>query len=94
LRYERDEKKPSSALDIKSDNAKLDTDLATLGLNASQLPQLREAAWQAFNKRFKKAAPGQYGKGAKQAFLQRELGAMGSRLPPFLGVLQAKLRQS
>lgn len=91
IRYER--RGSASGLFITSDDPAIKTDVeVTLALNAGDLPAMRQAAWEAFRKRFKSEGPrGRYGKSAWRDYYPKWLGK-ASRLPAMLGVVEYMLR--
>jgi len=101
VRYER--RAPRAGLFITSDDAAVRKDVdgelrgavfehGTLRLNSGDLPELREAAWRAFQQRHKLAFPnGPHGKPAWRAFLPTWRGGSSDRLPEMLGVVEARL---
>lgn len=64
----------------------------TLNLNGGDLPELRYAAWKAFQSRVRENVPGKYGKPAGNAYMAKWLAGYGPRLPPMLGYIEWKLR--
>jgi hypothetical protein len=90
LIYERD---PTGAerLLLTSPDVSTSRDIEALGLNKGDLPANRWVVWKAFLADFKKANTGAYGKPAWQAFFQSQT-RNPQRLPPYLGVIEAKLR--
>lgn len=91
LRYER--RLPRRGLFLTSDDASLRQDVEqTLGLNTGDLPELREEAWRAFQRLQAQRLPNQYGRPARAAFFEIWKRQHPTRLPPMLGVIEAKLR--
>lgn len=93
LRYEP--RKHREGLFITSDDPELKKDVEeTLALNAGDLPALRAKAWQAFRDSQRKHAPKQYGMPALRDFYAVWIKQLGAKLPPMLGVIEAKLREA
>lgn len=64
----------------------------TLGLNTGDLPELREAAWKAFVDEAEAHAGKRFGNDARRAYLDTWRRKDSPKLPPLLGVIEAKLR--
>jgi uncharacterized protein (TIGR02646 family) len=91
LRYER--RGLLRGLFITSDDPALKTDVEeTLRLNKGDLPEQRQAAWDAFCALQQRHAPKQYGRAARAAYFETWIQQHGARLPEMLGVIEAKLR--
>jgi uncharacterized protein (TIGR02646 family) len=95
LHFKRRDAKPG--LFISSDDATLAHDVEqTLGLNGGDLPELRETIWRAFLSAIQKKYPKAHWDSATRAkFFEDWKYAAGSKLRPFLGVVEERLsRQS
>lgn len=93
LHLERRGAKPG--LFISSDDATLADDVEkTLGLNGGDLPELRETIWRAFEAAVKKQHPtSHWDRAIKLQFFEHWKYAAGSKLRPFLGVVEERLRR-
>lgn len=65
----------------------------TLKLNTGDLPELREAAFQAFCKLQRAHAPKEYGKPARRAFFSIWVKRETPKLPEMLGVIELMIRE-
>lgn len=91
LRYEyRDARQ---GLFITSDDPQLRTDVeGTLRLNTGELPSNRLSAWRGFLEATKRRFPKEYGKPARQKWLEERRTAAGAALDPYWGMLEAMVR--
>lgn len=91
LRYERRDDK--RGLFITAEDPALRKDIEeTLKLNTGDLPELREAAFQAFCKLQRAHSPKEYGKPARRAYFSIWVMREAPKLPAMLGVIELMIR--
>jgi len=92
LRYERRDDKRGLFITAEDPAQKKDIE-ETLKLNTGDLPELREAAFQAFCKLQRAHAPKEYGKPARRAYFAMWVKREGPKLPEMLGVIEYMIRE-
>ena len=76
---------------LTSSDSSTSADIKVLGLNEGDLPANRHGAWKTFFRLFVRAKTGTYGRPAWRAFFESQT-RNPHQLPPYLGVVEAKLR--
>lgn len=101
IRYEL--RAPKAGLFITSDDPDVRADVdqrprpdgamahGVLALNTGDLPELRQQAWKAFVDQCPRPYQGMFGKPAWRAYFAKWRAQRGERLPPMLGVIEAKI---